>query len=174
MAKPPEIKAEVTARDGTVVTIRPIRPEDRDIERAFVLGLSSDSRYFRFFSTLKDLSPELLDRFTQVDYPKEMAFIATIDDRGAEREIGVARYVPGGQRGTAEFAIVVADDWQGKGIGRVLLDHLFGVARDVGFTRIEALVLTANTNMLRFCRDFGFEILPYPDEDQMVLVSKDL
>jgi len=172
MAEPPEIKGQLTTGDGTKVMIRPIRPEDREIERAFVLGLSADSRYFRFFSTLKDLSPELLDRFTQVDYPKEMAFIATIDDGDKELEIGVARYVGGDQQGSAEFAIVVADEWQGKGIGKALLDHLFGVARDVGFKRIEALVLTANSNMLRFCRDLGFAIQPYPEEDQMVLVSK--
>jgi len=174
MAQPPQIKSKVKAGNGTAVTIRPIRPEDREIERAFVLGLSADSRYFRFFSTLKDLSPDLLDRFTQVDYPKEMAFIATIDGDGGEKEIGVARYAPSGEPGAAEFAIVVADEWQGLGIGNALLDHLFNVARDVGFSRIVALVLTANTGMLRFCRDIGFDIRPYPEEDQMVLVSMDL
>jgi hypothetical protein len=71
--QPPPIKHEWTHNDGTLVTIRPIRPEDRDIERAFVRDLSSNSSYFRFLSIVKDLSPQSLDKFTQVDYPRERA-----------------------------------------------------------------------------------------------------
>ena len=146
--QPPAIRHEWTAGDGTQVVIRPIRPEDREIERAFVRGLSSHSRYFRFFSAVTDLSPKMLDRFTQVDYPREMAFIATIQVELAEQEIGVARYAPGSSEGTAEFAVVIADAWQGRGIGRELLCHLFGVAEQSGFARIEGIVLRANKNML--------------------------
>ena len=172
--RPPAIKPEWIADDGTVVTIRPIQEEDRDIELAFVRGLSPDSKYFRFLSTLKDLPPQMLDRFTQVDFPTEMAFIATVHSAGAEEEIGVARYAPGGTESTAEFAVVVADNWQGHGIGRELMRHLFVVAEDVGFKRIEGAVLKANSQMIRFCRDLGFGISGYPDDAQLVLASKDL
>lgn len=172
--QPPTFRHEWTAGDGTRVTIRPIRPDDREIERAFVRGLSSNSKYFRFFSTIKDLSPQLLDRFTQVDYPREMAFIATIQAEMAELEIGVARYAPGRSERTAEFAVVVADNWQGRGIGRELLRHLFGVAEDAGFTRIEGIVLRANKNMLRLSRELGFTVSHYPGDANLVHIGKDL
>lgn len=172
--QPPAIKHDWIADDGTQVTIRPIRPEDREIERAFVQGLSSNSRYYRFFSAITDLSPKLLDQFTQVDYPREMAFIATILVDTAEQEIGVARYVPGKSEGTAEFAIVVADDWQGRGIGQELLRHLFSVAQDTGLAHIEGVVLRDNQNMLRLCRELGFKVSQYPGDVELVCVEKDL
>lgn len=172
--KPPAIDYQWTAADGTPVTIRPIQPEDREIELAFVQGLSSSSKYLRFFSIVKDLSPQLLDRFTQVNFPSEMAFIATVQTSGGEEEIGVARYAPGNTESTAEFAVVVADDWQGHGVGRQLMQHLFVVAEDAGFERIEGAVLKANSQMIRFCRELGFAVNAYPDDAQLVLVAKDL
>ena len=172
--KPPAIEYSWTATEGTPVTIRPIQAEDREIELAFVRGLSSGSRFMRFFSTIKDLSPQLLDRFTQVDFPTEMAFIATVQTAGAEEEIGVARYAPGTDEGTAEFAVVVGDNWQGYGIGRELMRHLFVVAEDAGFERIEGAVLKANSNMIHFCRELGFAVSGYPGDAQLVRVTKDL
>ena len=171
---PPAIKLEWTAGDGTQVMIRPIRPEDREIERAFVQDLSSNSKYFRFFSAITDLSPEMLDRFTRVGYPREMAFIATIQVEMAELQIGVARYAPGSSEGSVEFAVVIADDWQGRGIGRELLRHLFGVAEESGLTRIEGIVLRTNTNMLRLCRELGFTVSQYPGDAELICVDKDL
>jgi acetyltransferase len=168
------MKREWTAGDGTRVTIRSIQPEDREIERVFVRSLSSNSKYLRFFSPIKDLSPQLLDRFTRVDYPREMAFIATIQVEMAELEIGVARYAPGSSEGTAEFAVVIADDWQGRGIGRELLRHLFNVAEESGLARIEGIVLTANKNMLRLCRELGFTASQYPGDAQLICINKDL
>ncbi|MGI9223104.1 MAG: GNAT family N-acetyltransferase [Woeseiaceae bacterium] len=172
--KPPAINYQWTTPDGTPVTIRPIQAEDRDIELAFVRGLSPGARYRRFFSTVKDLSPQLLDRFTQVDFPSEMAFIATVQAAGAEIEIGVARYAPGSVATIAEFAVVVADDWQGHGIGRELMHHLLVVAEDAGFEHIEGAVLKSNSQMIRFCRELGFAVKPYPDDAQLVLVAKDV
>ena len=172
--KPPAIEYPWTAADGTPVTIRPIQPEDREIELAFVEGLSTVSSYMRFFSTIKDLSPQLLDRFTQVDFPTEMAFIATVQTAGAEEEIGVARYAPGTDEGTAEFAVVVADNWQGCGVGRELMRHLFIVAEDAGFEHIEGAVLKANSNMIHFCRELGFKVSGYPGDAQLVRVTQDL
>ena len=172
--QPPTMTQEWTAGDGTRVTIRSIQPEDREIERSFVQNLSSNSKYFRFFSNIKDLSPQLLDRFTRVDYPREMAFIATIRNEMAELQIGVARYAPGSSEGTAEFAIVVADNWHGRGIGRELLRHLFGVAEDAGLKRIEGAVLRANNNMLRLCRELGFTVSQFTGDAELVRVDKNL
>ena len=172
--QPPKFRHEWTAGDGTLVTIRPIRPEDREIEQAFVSGLSSNSKYLRFFSAINKLSPRLLDQFTQVDFPREMALIATIQAEMVEQEIGVARFAQGSSKGTAEFAVVVADSWQGRGLGRELLHHLFRVAEEVGLTQIEGIVLRTNTKMLRFCRELGFTARQYPGDEELVCISKDL
>ncbi|MDH4108856.1 MAG: GNAT family N-acetyltransferase [Gammaproteobacteria bacterium] len=152
----PELQFECVALNGMPVTIRPIRPEDREIERSFVESLSDHSRFLRFFSAMKKLSPKLLDHLINVDFPREMAFIATINVNGVEQEIGVARYAPSETDGSAEFAIVVADEWHGQGIGRELLRHLFDVARSAGIRRIEGSVLATNSNMVRFCHGLGF------------------
>lgn len=172
--QPPDIRHEWKAADGTRITIRPIRPEDRAIEHAFVRDLSANSRYLRFLSTIKELSPQLLDRFTHPDYPREMALIATVDTDEGELEIGVARYAPGGTDGTVEFAVVVADAWQGKGVGRQLLRHLFDVAKEAGLRRIEGIVLRTNSNMLALCRELGFRVAPYADDAKLALVSREL
>ena len=172
--QPPAFKHEWTVRDGSTVTIRPIRPEDRDIEQAFVSNLSPNSRYLRFFSAVRDLSPQMLDRFTHVDYPRQMALIATVQAEGKELEIGVARYAPGSSGNAVEFAVVVADEWQGLGIGRELLRHLFDTARLAGFERIEGLVLKSNKNMLQLCNRLGFTVNRYPDDAALVRVVKEI
>ncbi len=169
--RPPAIEYRWTSIDGTPLTIRPIQPEDREIELAFVRGLSASASYMRFFTIIKDLTPQLLDRFTRVDFPDEMAFIATLESADGEREIGVARYAPGGRPGVAEFAVVVADEWQGHGVGHELMRHLLMVAEDAGFARIEGAILKANSNMLRFCRDLGFVITRCEDDPQLVLAT---
>ena len=172
--QPPDIRHEWIAADGARVTIRPIRPEDREIEHAFVRNLSTDSKYQRFFSMIKELSPQLLDRFTRPDFPREMAFIATIATGDGEVEIGVARYAPGRTDNTVEFAIVIADSWQGKGLGRQMLQHLFDVAKASGIARIEGIVLRSNRNMLALCRELGFRVGVLEGDAKLALVSKDL
>ena len=172
--KPPETTQEFHTASGTRVTIRPIRPEDRAIEHEFVRNLSSNSRYLRFLATIRELSPRDLDRFTSPDYPRELALIATLEDHGAEREIGVARYAPTGPGNAAEFAIVVADAWQGQGIGRELLRLLFDEAKRAGYGRIEGIVLKANSGMLQLCRELGFTVNPYPGDASLVGVSRDV
>src|SRR6185369_1640374 len=101
-------------RDGTVLHVRPIRPEDADLERAFVNGLSEQTRYFRFFYLLHELTPAMLARFTQVDYDREMALVALVEASAGPKFVGVARYIANPDQESAEFAVVVADDWQGR------------------------------------------------------------
>ena len=128
----------------------------------------------RFFSAINDLSPRLLDQFTQVDFPRDMALIATIQVEMREQEIGVARFAPGSSRGTAEFAVVVADSWQGRGLGRELLHHLIRVAQDVGLKQLEGIVLRENKTMLRFCRELGFTARQYADDAELIHINKDI
>jgi len=155
---PVELVQSWTLRDGTRIVMRPIRPEDRQIEQDFVRNLSDESRYFRFFNAVRDLSETALTRFTQVDYDREMALIAVISENGRETEIGVARYSinPDGRSG--EFAIVVADAWQRKGIGSKLMYSLMDAARSRGLETMEGWVLSGNARMLALMDGLGFTI----------------
>ena len=155
---PVELVQRRTLRDGTRVVIRPIRPEDRQIEKDFVHNLSDESRYFRFFNALRDLSEAALTRFTQVDYDKEMALIAVICDNGRETEIGVARYSVNPDGTSCEFAIAVADAWQRKGIGSNLMRSLMNAARGRGLEIMEGLILSGNARMLALMDGLAFTI----------------
>ena len=143
---------------GPSVTLRPIRPEDAEMEREFVRKLSPESRYFRFMDTLRELTPAMLVRFTQIDYDREMAFVATLPADGAEAEIGVARYVANPDGESCEFAIVIADDWHRKGLGRRLMSQLIDVARARGLRSMIGHVLAENRGMLQLCQGLGFAI----------------
>lgn len=160
--------------DGTAVTLRAIRPEDAAIEQAFVRELSPRTKQLRFLSGIRELTPALLAKFTRTDYPAEAAFIATIERDGAEEQIGVARFAPGRRADCREFAVVVADRWQNRGIATALLRKLFRVAVDAGSHSIEGLVLRENAKMLELARDLGFEMRPYPEDASLVAVRKDL
>lgn len=155
---PVELVQSWTLRDGTRMVIRPIRPEDRQIEHDFVHNLSDESRYFRFFNALRDLSETALTRFTQVDYDKEMALIAVICENGRETEIGVARYSINPDGRSCEFAIAVADAWQRKGIGSKLMHSLMDAARGRGLETMEGWILSDNTRMLAMMDGVGFTI----------------
>jgi acetyltransferase len=160
--------------DGTDVTIRPIRPEDARIEQAFVKGLSPESKYFRFMSALQELTPEMLVRFTQIDYDLEMALIATVQAPEGEVEVGVARYVINPDATSCEFAIVVADAWHHKGIGVQLMHQLMAVARERGLAQMEGEVLAGNANMLELAASLGFKVSGSADDPRLMRVTKRL
>ena len=151
-----------------------MRPTDREIEQAFVRGLSSETRYFRFHSAVRELSPALLERFTNVNYPGEMALIATIEEGGGERLIGVARYVRLEDSPAAEMAIVVADEWQGKGIGTRLLIDLRSCAIAAGFREMKASVLSENRRMYELARKLGYIVEPRHGDYRTVELGKEL
>jgi acetyltransferase len=171
---PPDLRDSLTLADGTTVTIRPITPADAGIETEFIARLSPQTRRYRFLSGLKELTPAMLKRFLNVDYPSEMALIATIPFDGREREIGVARYAPGSRPDHVEFAVVIEDEWQGKGLGPALLERLFAIAERSGFAGIEGLVLNENYGMLKLMERMGFERSHRLHEPGVVHVSKSL
>jgi acetyltransferase len=143
---------------GPPVTLRPIRPEDAAMEQEFVKSLSAETRYFRFMDTLRELTPQMLVRFTQIDYDREMAFVATVPDAGRETEIGVARYVANPDGESCEYALVIADGWQRKGLGRRMMEQLIAVARARGLRSMVGHVLAENRGMLHLCQSLGFAI----------------
>jgi acetyltransferase len=168
---PAHLVTQWQPRDGPALTLRPIRSEDAAIEQAFVQGLSAESRHSRFMNSLRELTPRMLTRFTQIDYDREMAFVATFDDKGSEREVGVARYVTNPDGETCEFAVVVADDWQRRGLGRRFLTLLIGVAHSHGLREMMGLVLADNGPMLSLFRSLGFTIGESADGPQVRRVS---
>lgn len=180
--KPPPFHDIVTV-DGTRVTIRTMQPDDRENERRFIKGLSAQSRYYRFHAAIKELSPTMLENFTHVNYPDEMALVAVVSDESdngevseigkkAEKLIGVTRYIRLEDPVTAEFAIVVADEWQGKGIGTRLLLDLRTCALVAGVNQLKASVLSENRRMYEFCRKLGFEVEPRHNDYSTIELGK--
>ncbi|SDH40460.1 GNAT family N-acetyltransferase [Propionivibrio dicarboxylicus] len=160
--------------DGERITLRPIAPEDADIEQEFVRHLSDESKYYRFMDALRELTPATLIRFTQIDYAREMALLATIAEGKTERVIGVARYVVCADGETAEFALVVADAWQKRGIGRQLMAALIEEAQEKGIRRMVGDVLAMNAKMLRLAGALGFSSHPDPEDSTIQRISRAL
>jgi acetyltransferase len=144
--------------DGRPVLIRPIRPEDEKLHLELFHSLSRQTNYYRFFSYRRHLTHEQAARFTQIDYDREMAIIALIEEEGRQRSIGVNRLTYQPRYDKYEFAIVVADAYQGLGVGRILMRRLLEIARDRRIRRIYGVVLAENQKMIEFCRAFGFVV----------------
>jgi acetyltransferase len=151
---PAELEGTLRLRDGSRVPVRPIRPEDVALETRFFERLSEKSRYQRFHYDLHKLPPEMLARFTQLDYDRELALVA-LDPAGGEF-IGVGRYAPNPDGESAEFALTVADAWQGRGVGRALLERLCECARTAGYSALWGHILNANVDMLGLAARLGF------------------
>jgi RimJ/RimL family protein N-acetyltransferase/CheY-like chemotaxis protein len=158
--------------DGRAITIRAIQPEDAGIEQDFVRSLSLAAKQRRFFFPVKELSEKLLHEFTHPQYPDNWALIATVRQQGAETEIGVARYAPCRGSAGAEFAVVVADAWQGCGVATHLMLELLEVAAEANIRLIEGNVLRENRRMLAFIERLGFVPQPHPDDPAVVRVVK--
>jgi len=171
---PAQLATTLELRGGETVGLRPIRPEDADIEAEFVTRLSDESRRLRFLSGLRQLTPSMLARFTQIDYDREMALIAVSEEGGREREVAVCRYVALPDAVTCEFAIVVADDWQGKGLGRRMMESLSGLARARGLRRMVGWIASDNDGMLRMISALGFAFGPEPGDPGTMRATLDL
>jgi acetyltransferase len=159
--------------DGVEVLIRPIRPEDEPLIVEFHAGHSERTIRMRFFSLVKTLSRDSLIRLCHLDYEREMAMVAEHRDERGPHIIGVSRYYFDPETGAAEFALVVGDLWQGKGLGWQLMHRLIEVARERKVRQLSGLVLAENSNMLQLVQDLGFRV--EPDNDPSVVeVTLDL
>ncbi|MBA4370391.1 MAG: acetyl-CoA synthetase [Coriobacteriaceae bacterium] len=146
--------------DGTDVLLRPIRPEDEPMERDMLASMSEETLKGRFFENVGEISHEMLVRFTNIDYDREMAIVAEVTKGRKKRLIGVGRLQCEAERQHAEFAVVVHDDYQGRGLGFKLTDVLIGIAQDKGLTQIDGYVLSDNRRMLQVVEELGFEVEP--------------
>lgn len=164
-------------RDGARVLIRPVHPQDLELAQAFVRELSPESRYNRFHGAVKELTPVMAHWATHVDYDRHMALIAVVyadelQREGREIEIGAARYAVSADGETAEFAVAVADAWQGRGVGARLLRGLIEVAARRGLRWMEGDVLATNRGMRALARKLGFQGRARGGEARLVRVSR--
>ena len=149
--------------------MRPIRPEDAAEHAAAFARLDPEDIRFRFFSPLKEMSPILVARLTQIDYDREMAFVAMRRrPDGSEEEVGVARLIRDPAERAAEFAVLVARSMKGQGLGRHLMQRLFEWGRASGVPAIVGHVLADNQPMLHFVRSLGFEVTRSAEEQDVV------
>ncbi|MCG8686911.1 MAG: bifunctional acetate--CoA ligase family protein/GNAT family N-acetyltransferase [Desulfobacterales bacterium] len=155
---PAEYESHETTADNDQIFIRPVKPEDAPLLVDLFNVLSTKSIYYRFFSPIKELKPDMLARFTQIDYDREIALVAIDESANPERILAVARIIgdPDGKKG--EFSIVVGDPWQGKGIGSFLLKRVLNIAESRGFENVMGLVLKENKNMIEMGKKLGFKI----------------
>ena len=159
---PQHLVAEHRLPDGMRLRTRPISPQDRRRHWRFLCSLSLQTRYQRLMSA-RGLLPGELRRMVEIDYLREMALVAVADIDGEERILAVARYVRDadervGLAPAAEFAIVVADAWQRRGIGSLILQRLRRIASDAGVRQLAGLTLATNRQMISLARRLDFEI----------------
>ncbi|MDT4971017.1 MAG: hypothetical protein QOG22_1160 [Pseudonocardiales bacterium] len=162
---PPHWEADVVVADGGTVHLRPIRPSDAEALVEFHAGLSTHTRYLRYFSAYPRIPERDLYRFTNVDHHDRVALIAQLGGK----IIAVGRYEREPDTDGAEIAFVVADAHQGRGIGSVLLEHLAAAAREIGLKRFQAIVLAENTAMIRVFRDAGYAATRHLDYGEVTL-----
>jgi acetyltransferase len=155
---PEEDESHMVSVDGRRIFIRPVKPEDAPLFTALFKVLSPTTIYYRFFGMLKELKPEMLARFTQIDYDREIALVAIDEDSETERMLGVARIIGDPDGRTGEFAVLVGDAWQGQGIGSNLLEKCLSIAEKQGFESVHGIVLHENRNMLALGKKLGFAI----------------
>jgi acetyltransferase len=158
--------------DGTDITIRPIRPEDAEMVQAFVRGLSEETRYMRYMNSMQELSYSMLVRFTQIDYSREMALIAVSNDSGQEVNLGVARFSFNPDGESCEFALVIADEMHGRGLGQKLMTELMGAARAKGLKVMEGDVLRSNADMLHLMDRLGFVAVTGAEDESIKTLRK--
>ena len=155
----------------TPVTIRPLSPADSQLEKEFIRGLSAETRYFRFLCGVKELPAEELKRLCSVDGSHSMAFVATVDTDGKEKEIGVCRYAESQKDDVREMAITIADSWAHKGLAQLLLKHLISYAKSHGVKKLYSVDLVDNLEMLSVATELGMTKKPDPSDAAQVIYS---
>ena len=159
--------------DGQSVLIREISQQDTELERRFIERLSPTSRRFRFLGTLLSPSDNLLRQLVTLDPARDVALIALIGEGAQQSEIGVARLSAEGDD-TCEFAVTVSDEWQHKGLGTLLMQHLINSAVERGIKSMRSIDAADNEHMRDFAAHLGFKRTPDPDDGTRVVHSLDL
>ena len=171
---PAHLSRTWTLASGESLRVRPVRHDDGELEEAFVRGLSLESRYQRMLSGGTKVTPEWIDSMTHIDYHRHMAFAVTTVSDGVEQFVGVGRYVIDAATLGADVALVLADAWQGQGLGRRLLATLLEHAQAAGVREAVGVVLATNKAMLRLARSMGFAVTAEPGDATVMRIRRDL
>ena len=171
---PAHLSRTWTLASGESLRVRPVRHDDGELEEAFVRALSLESRYQRMLSGGTKVTPEWIDSMTHIDYHRHMAFAVTTVSDGVEQFVGVGRYVVDAVTLSADVALVLADAWQGRGLGRRLLATLLEHAQTAGVHEAVGVVLATNVAMLRLVRSMGFAVTAEPGDATVVRIRRDL
>jgi acetyltransferase len=170
---PADLIDVVRLDDERRLVIRPVLPQDADLTTAFFGGLPATARYDRFMNPMRNLPPELIKRFTNVDYTDHLALVAEVFEDGREIVVAEARYARLASDPTAaEFAVSVAERWQGNGLARLLLSKLAQRSVTAGMRRMVGETLATNARMLHLARKAGFTIAPCPTVRGLMLLQK--
>jgi acetyltransferase len=168
---PDEWERPATLANGKSIFIRPLRPEDEPAWHALLRSCSPETLWSRFRHVFKETTHEMAARFCFIDYDREMALAGEYESGGAKGLAGIGRLVCDSDRKTAELAILVADAWQGQGLGSRLTDACLDVAREWGVRQVVAEMTSGNSRMLATFRRRGFELRTQGD---VVLCTKEL
>jgi RimJ/RimL family protein N-acetyltransferase len=153
---PSQWQRHLVLGDGWRVFVRPIKPDDEPLIHDFLVHVSKEDLRLRFFDSIREFSHQFIARLTQIDYAREMAFVAI--DEASGQIIGVVRLYSGSSRETGEYAILLRSDLKGRGLGWALMQLIIEYAKSEGLKRIVGQILQENAVMLKMCRELGFEI----------------
>ncbi len=167
---PQDLEITDQLRDGTILRLRPLRPEDEPLLHDLAAHMSAEDLRLRFFTPVRGLTHTVAARLSQLDYDREMALLAERDGTA----LGVVHFFADPDRLRAEYAIAVRSDWKGRGLGFLLMTHLIAIARQWGIGELVGEVMRENEPMLQMCREFGFVITPDLSNPPLVLVRKSL
>ncbi len=166
----PQQLEELAQFDAQPLLLRPIRPEDETAHREFLARLAPEDTYFRFFQVVRNWPHAQIARLTQIDYDREMAFVAIQGEAAQARILGVARAVTDPDNARAEFAVVVRSDLKGKGLGTLIMEKLVRYCRQRGTRELYGYVLPENRNMLSLAKALGFRLEPPREGAQEVVL----
>jgi acetyltransferase len=167
---PQQLESGATLRDGTVLNIRPIRPEDEPLLHDLAAHMSREDLRLRFFTPVHGLTHAVAARLSQLDYDRELALLAEHDGVA----LGAVHFFADPDNRRAEYAIAVRSDWKGRGVGYLLMNRLIGIAEERGIGELVGEVMRENGPMLQMCRELGFTIAVQPGDPALLLVRKAL
>jgi hypothetical protein len=160
--------------DGKTITIRPIKMDDMALEHDFIDKLSPETKHYRFFGAINNVSDKVLKSLCDIDGTNSMAFIATEQDNGKEIEIGVCRYVLSENPDIHEMAITIADKWQHKGLSKLLIDQLTSYAKSHGVKTLYSVELAENPHMHTLSKELGMHAKRDPEDVHQIIYSLEL
>jgi len=170
---PKKYETLLRLRDGRTVLLRLIKPEDEPLWLEMFQNFSEESVRYRFFHIIKDTPHEMRARYCDIDYDREIGIVAELEEEGRRQILGVVRLIIESDGKKGEIAFIVADPWQGLGLGSKMVDHMIEICKDKGLETIYALMLPDNYRAIRLLKNRGFTIQYRNDEAKATLNLKD-